>query len=137
VGETVRALPPSQLQYNPQDDNFTLSMSRQQLEGAPEFTDEQKRNLDNPQWVESLYARYQETPPWEQQGTRQQVRDPFDTQSDRFDREQQRYQQDQQRYQQDQQRYQQDQQRYQQEQQRYPQQQPRQQQQQSWQPGSR
>jgi sporulation protein YlmC with PRC-barrel domain len=122
VGETLRALPPSQLQYNAQDDNFTLNMSRQQLEGAMEFTDEQRQNLDNPQWVENLFARYQETVPWEQQDSRQQVRDPLDT--DRYDREQQQRWQQQQRQQQ-------------QQQPRQQQQQPRQQQQGTWQPGTR
>lgn len=92
VGETLHALPPRQLTFDAEEEKFTARLTKEQFTSAPPFSEENRRDLDNPQWARDVYGHYQEPMFWETDV--RSVRDRYDT--DRQHERQQRNQEGQQ-----------------------------------------
>jgi sporulation protein YlmC with PRC-barrel domain len=73
VGEKLVAIPPSQLQMNP-DGKFMINATVDQLKTAPQFDKHQWPDLNDAAWVSKVYGHYGDRSYWIE-GNRQPVRD--------------------------------------------------------------
>lgn len=71
VGEKLVAIPPSQLQMNP-DGKFMLNTTMEQLKSAPQFDKHQWPDLNNQTWLSQVYSHFGDRPYW---SDRQPVRE--------------------------------------------------------------
>lgn len=74
LGETLHAVPPSQLKFSAEKDKLTASFAKDKLDRAPKFSSNMWNTLNDPKWATDVYSYYQETPFW--QSDMQRVRDP-------------------------------------------------------------
>ncbi len=73
IGETLHAVPPSQIQWIAKDQPLQLNVSKAKFDGSPQFKTDDWAQLNNRQWTQQVYSYYNQTPFWNS-SARQPVR---------------------------------------------------------------
>jgi sporulation protein YlmC with PRC-barrel domain len=75
VGEKLVAVPPSQLQMNP-DGKLVMNTTEERLKSAPQFDKSHWPDINDANWLTRVYSHYGEPSYWSrEEGTRQPVRE--------------------------------------------------------------
>lgn len=65
MGEKLFAVPFSALKYNPEDNEYVLSVSKERLEQAPGFDKDHWPAMTDERWNREVYKFYDRSPYWE------------------------------------------------------------------------